>query len=67
MKQARRWSDRWRMLKQEGLSDREIEATFDKPSRMTVFTWNGRGHIDTTMTPNDSEHDFSFEGRVPDL
>ena len=54
MKQARRWSDRWRMLKQEGLSDREIEATFDKPSRMTVFTWNGRGHIDTTMTPNDS-------------
>jgi penicillin-binding protein 1A len=54
MKQARRWSDRWRMLKEEGLSDREIEATFNKPAGMTVFSWKGAGYIDTVMTPNDS-------------
>ena len=54
MKQARRWSDRWRMLKEEGLTDREIEATFSKPVNMTVFSWKGAGYIDTVMTPNDS-------------
>ena len=54
MKQARRWSDRWRGLKQEGLSDREIEKTFEVPAKMRVFSWKGKGYIDTTMTPNDS-------------
>ena len=62
MKQARRWSDRYRMLKKEGLSEDEIMATFDEPCRMTVFAWKqdkktGKwegGSVDTTMTPNDS-------------
>ncbi len=54
LKQARRWSDRWRMLKQEGMTDREIEKTFDIPAKMRVFSWKGKGYIDTTMTPNDS-------------
>ncbi|MDD3273463.1 MAG: transglycosylase domain-containing protein [Bacteroidales bacterium] len=61
MKQARRWSDRWRMLKQDGLSDSEIEKSFDKPAKMRVFTWKSPGHIDTIMTPNDSiRHYKSF-------
>ena len=61
MKSARRWSDRWRLLKQEGMSDREIEATFDKPTKMNVFSWKSPGYIDTLMTPNDSiKHYKSF-------
>lgn len=54
MKQARRWSDRWRMLKAEGMKDSEIEATFNEPTSMTVFSWKNAGYIDTVMTPNDS-------------
>ncbi len=54
LKQARRWSDRWRMLKQEGMSDSEIEKTFSVPAKMRVFSWKRPGYIDTTMTPNDS-------------
>ena len=54
MKQARRWSDRYRMMKQGGASKREILESFDKPVDMRVFAWNDKGYIDTTMTPNDS-------------
>lgn len=54
MKQARRWSDRYRNLKDAGFSDREIEESFSKPVKMNVFTWKKRGSIDTIMTPNDS-------------
>ena len=54
MKQARRWSDRYRMMKHGGASEREILESFDKPVDMRVFAWNDKGYIDTTMTPNDS-------------
>ena len=54
MSQARRWSDRWRIGKKEGLSDEEILAGFSKPVEMRVFAWNKKGYIDTTMTPDDS-------------
>ena len=52
--QARRWSDRWRIGRKEGLSDEEILASFSKPVEMRVFAWNKKGYIDTTMTPDDS-------------
>ena len=54
MQQARRWSDRNRMMKASGHSDAEIEASFDEPVKMRVFTWEAPGYRDTTMTPNDS-------------
>ncbi|MCF0165727.1 MAG: transglycosylase domain-containing protein [Bacteroidales bacterium] len=54
MSQARRWSDRYRSLKKSGMSDKEIEKTFNTPTEMRVFAWNVKGFIDTTMTPNDS-------------
>ena len=54
MNNARRWSDRYRGAKKEGLSSDEIMAQFDKPVKMRVFSWNAKGHIDTVMTPNDS-------------
>ena len=54
MKQARRWSDRTRMMKASGHSDAEIEASFNQPVKMRVFTWDKPGYKDTTLTPNDS-------------
>ncbi len=54
MAQARRWSDRYRVLKDEGASEQEIELSFEKETKMRIFSWNEKGYIDTTMTPNDS-------------
>lgn len=54
MKQARRWSDRYRNMKSAGISESEIEKSFDTKANMRLFTWDKRGYIDTTMTPNDS-------------
>ena len=54
MKQARKWSDRYRLQKQEGVSESEILEQFRKPVPMRVFAWNEKGYIDTTMTPDDS-------------
>ncbi|MCR5464171.1 MAG: transglycosylase domain-containing protein [Bacteroidales bacterium] len=54
MNQARRWSDRWRLLKKDGLSDSQIQKTFSVPVKMRIFAYNSKGYIDTTMTPDDS-------------
>ena len=54
LRQARRWSDRTRMMKASGHSDAEIEASFNEPVRMRVFSWDEPGYRDTVMTPNDS-------------
>ncbi|MCB0373168.1 MAG: penicillin-binding protein [Muricauda sp.] len=48
-------SERWRHYKREGLSDKEIEATFHEKTEMTVFDWNSDSYEkDTIMTPLDS-------------
>jgi len=52
LRQAMRRSERWRVMKKAGLSNKEIEATFHKKIKMRVFSWNG--DIDTLMTPYDS-------------
>lgn len=49
---AMRQSDRYRVLKAQGMTDEEIRSNFRKPTEMTVFTY--RGDIDTVMTPMDS-------------
>ena len=54
MKQARRWSDRYRMMKKSGASEDEIRKSFSEPVKMRVFAWNKKGYIDTLMTPDDS-------------
>ena len=54
MKQARRWSDRYRIMKNNGASEADIRKSFDEPVKMRVFSWNRKGYIDTVMTPNDS-------------
>ena len=54
MKNARKWSDRYRLQKKAGVPESEILAQFNKPVDMRVFSWNRKGYIDTTMTPDDS-------------
>lgn len=49
---AMKISDRYRNLKNSGLSEKEIYANFKQPAEMKVFSW--KGEIDTTMTPWDS-------------
>ncbi len=50
-----RRSDRWSNLSDAGMSDAQILENFQKPTRMTVFSWkNGGSESDTTMTPLDS-------------
>ncbi len=46
-------SDRYRILKLQGLSEKEILANFSKPVKMKIFSFK-RGVIDTVMTPLDS-------------
>ena len=52
IRRAVRQSDRFREMKQAGFSEREIEASFDKPCSMKVFTF--KGERDTLLTPRDS-------------
>lgn len=47
-------SDRWKNLAEDGLSDKEIKATFYKNTPMKIFAWNSNRQKDTTMTPYDS-------------
>ncbi len=48
-------SDRWRFQREDGMTDEENRATFDKKVKMTIFNWRSRDHEkDTTMTPLDS-------------
>jgi penicillin-binding protein 1A len=49
---AMKRSDRWRQMKREGKSEKEIRASFDRPTEMTIFQYGG--DADTTMTPRDS-------------
>jgi len=47
-------SDRWRSLADDGLTDKEIKATFFKKTPMKIFAWNNKREKDTVMTPYDS-------------
>jgi penicillin-binding protein 1A len=49
---AMKRSDRWREMKREGKSEKEIRASFDRPSAMSIFQYGG--DKDTIMTPRDS-------------
>ena len=54
MKQARRWSDRYRVMKKNGSSEAQILKSFSEPVEMRLFAWNKKGYVDTVMTPDDS-------------
>ena len=45
-------SERYRVMRNAGISIDSIRNNFNTPAKMTVFSWNGP--IDTVMTPMDS-------------
>ncbi len=52
LKSAMKRSDRWREMKKQGKSNKEIEKSFHIKTKMRIFAWSG--NIDTLMTPMDS-------------
>jgi penicillin-binding protein 1A len=54
IEKAIRESDRWKNGEEDGLSDKEIRASFDIKVPMRVFSWNAKRERDTVMTPVDS-------------
>jgi len=55
MERAMKNSERWRIMRANGKSDKEIRASFTERTEMTVFDWNSETEEkDTIMTPLDS-------------
>lgn len=68
IKQAKQQSERYRKMKETGISEEDIERSFNTPTEMRIFAWvkedvesNGKTHRKTmpgtkvvTMTPMDS-------------
>ena len=55
MERAMKTSDRWRQMKKEGKSEKQIRESFTKKREMTVFDWKSETHEkDTILTPMDS-------------
>ena len=50
--QGMKRSDRYISMKEENMSDDDIQKVFNIPVKMEIFSW--KGNIDTTMTPMDS-------------
>ncbi len=51
---AMRNSDRWKNMKDDGVSDVDIKKSFYVKTEMKVFAWNAQREKDTLMTPMDS-------------
>ncbi len=51
---AMKYSERWKGMKEEGISEDDIKKTFYQPVKMKVFAWNAKRELDTVMTPYDS-------------
>ena len=55
MDRSMRRSERWRVMKKEGKTDKEIIKSFDTPTKMRIFSWDAPGReIDTILKPIDS-------------
>ncbi|MCX7743370.1 MAG: transglycosylase domain-containing protein [Flavobacteriales bacterium] len=52
IQQAIRRSDGYKKMKEDGMSDEEIQRVFNTPVPMKVFSW--KGERDTVMSPRDS-------------
>jgi len=52
MERTMKRSERWRKAKLSGKSNSEIKKSFNIPTKMKIFSWNG--DIDTIMKPIDS-------------
>ncbi len=58
MMQSMKRSERYRILKKNGMDEEEIKESFRKPVPMTIFSW--KGEIDTVMTPMDSMRYYKY-------
>jgi penicillin-binding protein 1A len=54
LQSAMKKSERWKNMKEDGVSDEDIKKSFYRPTQMRVFAWNSRREKDTLMTPMDS-------------
>ena len=54
LRTAMKNSDRWKNMEEDGFSDEEIRASFNKKVPMKIFAWNSKRSTDTVMTPMDS-------------
>ncbi len=52
MTQAMKRSNRWKRMKKNGASEKEIRASFNEKTEMKIFSW--KGEIDTILSPKDS-------------
>ncbi len=52
MEGAMKRSNRWKRMKKQGKSEKEIRASFEEKTDMRIFSW--KGELDTLMTPKDS-------------
>jgi penicillin-binding protein 1A len=52
LQQAMKRSNRWRRMKKNGASEKEIRASFKEKTNMKIFSW--KGDIDTLLSPLDS-------------
>ena len=52
MLSAMKRSERWRKMKANGASEKEIRESFQEETPMRIFSW--KGDIDTVLTPYDS-------------
>ena len=54
LNRAMRESERWKYMKEAGVTDADIRKSFNAPVKMKVFAWNSKRETDTVMTPLDS-------------
>lgn len=52
MQRGRKTSERYRVMKDQGVPEKAIMQSFNVQAPMRIFSWEGE--IDTVMTPNDS-------------
>ncbi|MEH6679641.1 MAG: transglycosylase domain-containing protein [Sediminicola sp.] len=61
MERAMKTSDRWRIMKSQGKSEKEIRESFKKPTEMTVFDWKSdTQEKDTILSPMDSIRYYKY-------
>ncbi|MFY0631892.1 MAG: transglycosylase domain-containing protein [Flavobacteriaceae bacterium] len=53
-RRAKITSDRYKRMKKDGKSEKEIDSAFAAKTQMKLFSWNKEREIDTIMSPNDS-------------
>lgn len=58
LERAMKNSDRWRNMKSNGVSEKEIRASFKRKRQMRIFSW--KGDQDTLMSPADSIRYYKY-------